>query len=764
MADNLSQIMGYENPLSENYWNKIVSNSSPSEIFRLDWSNYTTSDFAQTFLSNVRAINKSPLWIFDGAELFINSAWPDNQIFLLDSFKSPIRLSTYTYPKGVMAEERKERVRVNDDELATFMEITQDNSLVISFKFGYKFRTFLNGYFKDTGSTVTANSLENKVYLTDASDLTDYFKNKLGHYDVLSYILETIGVEIISYDQNEDVLNDIVMFFRSVEQSEGFPKENPNEVVTTTTGKKVKGVLDDNGYDRSFGFDLYRPDQYGTNSKIYITEHGITRDSGKTIEDTYRSDSHLSLSLRNSKSKDYYISQQYTLEKGGNPSNNVYRAPNVMVPPGQTVKIFAKHFSPDNKELTVSIIFSHKNGIQKHTESITFSRGKNLQPVEIITKPNEVINMPIEVTVNKATATGPKVIGGFTLFPNELLSANYLFVNVTYKVPNDNTPSKPTDVISIVKTLNSKTFNQASICINNCNREPISLEVTPESGSEDESGNIQEKLSSFITFTNQQYIAKDVDSVKRIVEFLFNKRNVLEILDRIEQKFKSIQVKGSDNTSHPILKEGETIKALLESINQKDYPKFIFRLITFITYIDINLYAAYMATNIRSTGNPFAVGTTNGSGLIIPVLDSPDQIDTVAHEIGHNLNLFHTFLEPNKNYDLTLDMTRTRENIMDYVVDRNRKTFITFQWDRMRNVLKGKPNGLQLEITNGNRFQIIKGEDPRSSYFSEILFQSASEFHSQFGYNLNLEIDDQNKILTAMIDSIKEQINKLCII
>lgn len=103
-----------------NYWERINFNSRPHDVFKYDWQHYYSLDFADTLLSYADRIKAKGLFAFDGAELFLNSQKSERKLYLLDDNQYLINLITYTYPKGVKAEESKKYVQVGKDEVLTF--------------------------------------------------------------------------------------------------------------------------------------------------------------------------------------------------------------------------------------------------------------------------------------------------------------------------------------------------------------------------------------------------------------------------------------------------------------------------------------------------------------------------------------------------------------------------------------------------------------------------------------------------------------------
>jgi len=178
------------------YFERITAISQPHKVFELDWFSYGSIDFANTFLPNVKGYKSTAMWMYDGAELFNDLRISENKTLSLSEDKKLINLLSYTYPKGVLAEKQKNTVSVGSQEICTFIEIKEDNSIDIHFKFGLDFKVFLKDYFKDIGKSVSISAIEEKTYKTNKQKFQEYFNRKLVHYNMMQYILETLEIEI----------------------------------------------------------------------------------------------------------------------------------------------------------------------------------------------------------------------------------------------------------------------------------------------------------------------------------------------------------------------------------------------------------------------------------------------------------------------------------------------------------------------------------------------------------------------------------------
>lgn len=156
----------------------------------------------------------------------------------------------------------------------------------------------------------------------------------------------------------------------------------------------------------------------------------------------------------------------------------------------------------------------------------------------------------------------------------------------------------------------------------------------------------------------------------------------------------------------------------------------------------------------------------------------------IAHEIGHNFNLRHPFDVGEDKGDLKLHQGQTLENIMDYLPDAEKtyKSFITYQWERMRNYLHSNKNTIEelgLKISEdalGNDFlyledfsnSVINRDKSNLSAFSNDSLKAIVNgnylYHnkSTIVADLLINLAFQQKMLVIFIKFIRDKINELC--
>lgn len=748
-------LTGIDSPLTEDYWNRINVNSLPHEIFNLEWSQYTTRDFADSFLPNTTKITGSNILVQDGAELFLNYS-KTNLSKKLYGETEVIALSVYSYPKGTAAQDKKNRVRTNYNEVAVFFETDQDGKLSLYFNFGTKFQYYISKATKESGKNLT--ELIGRSYSTTRENIEHIFNGSFSHYAMMGFILKILGIEMES-----DAVTDLVIFFRSPSQAAGLPALIvPKDAVD----KSVKVETPDSEYSQSFGFDIYRPDLYGESTHIYKLVDNGSVDSGQTINNQYDVAGNLSLKLTNG-SKEGYISKEYKIEKGAAVGETSYLIPNLLASPGRTFTFYGKHFSMENKELTTQLSFSTDNPAQQNIDqSITN------YPVEVKFKKNEIT--PITITCGTAfdepiylnLHNKETLVGRMKLLPNKQMDANYLFVDVIYKGAGaaDTAVITNADAEKLDDYINNKVLSQSAILMN---RFPSrdSITIAPDDSIFDDFG---KPGVQFQRYLDNLKIGKDhINNVLNTVKYIYYKGIVLDVLTKMDQKFKSILVnraKGKPN----LLDDAETVEKVLKSTSdgkEDTYYKVVNRMIYFLQNLPLNFYPAFQCGSIESDGNELAIATIAGPGIFLPK-DSFKSLEDIAHEMGHNLGLCHTFYAKDKTYDLRLKERETKENFMDYVLPQNRKSLITFQWRRMRENLAEKTAAIELEIKKGDRiypYLDYTNRNQNNDTFTLILFQDfATYVGSVDQVNLDYTDKQQKEILQAIIDSIKETFQERC--
>ena len=103
--------------------------------------------------------------MYDGAEIFKNIRQANKKVLDLTANKRLITTIGYSFPTGVEAQNKMKDAIAAKHELLTFMEVSQDNTVAVSFKFGENFKTFLKEYAQKHGLKKATLLNKEKRYL-----------------------------------------------------------------------------------------------------------------------------------------------------------------------------------------------------------------------------------------------------------------------------------------------------------------------------------------------------------------------------------------------------------------------------------------------------------------------------------------------------------------------------------------------------------------------------------------------------------------------
>ena len=503
----------------------------------------------------------------------------------------------------------------------------------------------------------------------------------------------------------------LLMFFRSEDQANGLPKEDPNPKGTLTfLSTTINDIAEDKKYDQSFGFDLYREKLVGNNTKIfkinedkngdYILNGSVylESDTGITLEMLYDK-TPLFLELIDGK-KTYYISEEFNLKKGNSILNDkTYYAPNILIKQGKEVKISIKFFDTDSSSKLGQVVtfkLSNSKGIDSFTQSYTFNKNEEIAEFKIKTKPNEMIDTKATVSAFVKDVSGNDIeIGRITVLPNKLYEPKIIFVDVFYK---KNTLTSNANYNSLANDINNKAFNQASI--NFVLGKNQILNVTDTDFPLDEPLNnigqwLVQKSGTQVYEVTQD---KSLDNALDTITSKFFERIAQEILEKIEKSMQELDIKDGTATNKLVpldktLKEWFYDYSLTPDADTDTlqwYDKLLKSLYDYADQMKLGIYPIFICNNITTKPNtPAAVGFMRAKGLIIPS-DTISDTMSIIHELGHNLGLRHPFDIPGDALgDIKLKPMDTFENIMDYLSKKNppvnySKNFLTYQIDRMR--------------------------------------------------------------------------------
>ena len=178
------------------YFERITLNAQPHENFNTDWLSYSSLKFADIFLPKVDELYAKGFIFFDGAEIFDTVDKIQSELFTIEDNNKIISFVAYSFPKGVEASIKKERVQPAYNEVCFFVEVDEGNNTEITFKYGTDFKSFLDK------NTIYINN--NQIYKSNVDTIKRHFDKKLSHENLTDFVFKTIGVNTdLAYGNTE---------------------------------------------------------------------------------------------------------------------------------------------------------------------------------------------------------------------------------------------------------------------------------------------------------------------------------------------------------------------------------------------------------------------------------------------------------------------------------------------------------------------------------------------------------------------------------
>lgn len=202
---------------------------------------YYTRDWADKYIAYCSGFEDESLWIFDGADIFKNCRPPITQFFRFNELDKPLKLFSFTYPKGVWAEKYKDKLLLSHNEVITFYELNRDNLVDIHFKFGQDFKNYLSEHFRKNNILKSISNLENAIYKSDVYSIQSFFNKEVAHYKNMEFVLDKLGVEIQKKIQLSPNFVDISSKYMV---KAWWTDENDNPITEALIGDNVKFHLE----------------------------------------------------------------------------------------------------------------------------------------------------------------------------------------------------------------------------------------------------------------------------------------------------------------------------------------------------------------------------------------------------------------------------------------------------------------------------------------------------------------------------------------
>lgn len=182
--------------MTQEQFEHITANCQPHKVFYNDWSQYYSDDFADSLLPNAGMLKGEAFRLYDGAELTPKHNRFVKHLLPLTSDGKTLRLTMFSYPQGVKAEEKKTCVKPGRDEVCVFFEINEEDSINVFIRFGALFKECLQSFAKRNHRKDVTSLIESETFITDFSCFQVFFKDEISHYRVFSFLGGLMGIDL----------------------------------------------------------------------------------------------------------------------------------------------------------------------------------------------------------------------------------------------------------------------------------------------------------------------------------------------------------------------------------------------------------------------------------------------------------------------------------------------------------------------------------------------------------------------------------------
>jgi len=179
----------------ENYFDRITEKSKPHLDFISNWSSYSEYEFAETFLPKADLFYGSHFRIYDSAEIFNQIQKSEDRILTPLKETKPFQVVAYTYSNGCLASQKSQTLSLKEDQIAFFLEVNEQSEVLMTFKFGYKFKSFLEKNSKILGLKSTVTDLEKTRKRSNLAELKSIFQKGAVHHNLVMFILKNLNID-----------------------------------------------------------------------------------------------------------------------------------------------------------------------------------------------------------------------------------------------------------------------------------------------------------------------------------------------------------------------------------------------------------------------------------------------------------------------------------------------------------------------------------------------------------------------------------------
>lgn len=194
--------------MTQEEYDKLVEQSQPHKKFKTSWGYYKSNEFRETFLPYSPYKSTEKLIVSDGANLFKRLKIQEAELSLSNNNEIP-SIIYYTYPKTVLASQKKKLILPNSNEIICFVEVNKNDKIELFFNYGKTFDAFLKRL------AIVRSNLHNSTI----EEFQKQFYNTISHEQAFSFILNTMGVEnqiINDLNQSKGLSQSMIKYFNSI--------------------------------------------------------------------------------------------------------------------------------------------------------------------------------------------------------------------------------------------------------------------------------------------------------------------------------------------------------------------------------------------------------------------------------------------------------------------------------------------------------------------------------------------------------------------
>lgn len=179
--------------MTQDEYNQLLTVTLPNTRFKRDWFSYSSFDFGQTFLPNIKKSYGVDLSLYDGASIL------GQKTFNYDSPNvADYTASIFTFPVDSEINQKRNLLQPANEELLLFIGININDALEVSFKSGRSYKS--NNLF--AGGKISLKQAEEMTFQMTINELSSYFANDLSFKQSANLVLSLVGADEGLVDEN----------------------------------------------------------------------------------------------------------------------------------------------------------------------------------------------------------------------------------------------------------------------------------------------------------------------------------------------------------------------------------------------------------------------------------------------------------------------------------------------------------------------------------------------------------------------------------